>query len=237
MIGIYRISSPSNKIYIGQSVDIKTRFNKYNSLNCKGQIRLHNSLLKYGVDNHIFEILEECNIESLNQRERYYQDYYNATSEYGLNCILTETEVLPKKYSEKSKKKMSESQTGKHLSDETKLKISKLHKGKKYRLGHTASDETKLKMSNSQKGKVRSEKVKHAMSERNKGEKSSLYGKTGDKHYKSIKVINTDTGEIWNSIRECADENNIRRINLVRWLNGTHKNKTSFKYFKPEIND
>ena len=46
MIGIYKITNPTNKIYIGQSIDIKKRFNQYKNLQCKGQKALYSSLLK-----------------------------------------------------------------------------------------------------------------------------------------------------------------------------------------------
>ena len=42
MIGIYKITSPSNKIYIGQSTDIEGRIKGYKSLSCKKQTRLLN---------------------------------------------------------------------------------------------------------------------------------------------------------------------------------------------------
>jgi group I intron endonuclease len=89
MIGIYKITSPSSKIYIGQSIDIERRFKNYKSLSqTKKQVMLHYSFKKYGINNHLFEIIEQCSIESLNIRERYWQDYYNVIED-GLNCLLT----------------------------------------------------------------------------------------------------------------------------------------------------
>ena len=96
MVGIYKITSPSGKIYIGQSVNIERRFTRYNSLDCVKQIRLYKSFIKHNVINHKFEIIEECELELLNERERYYQDLYDVISEKGLNCILTETNNLPR---------------------------------------------------------------------------------------------------------------------------------------------
>lgn len=92
MIGIYKITSPTNRVYIGQSVNIEKRWKDYNLLkNCKPQIKLYRSLIKYGIINHKFEIIEECSIEQLNERERYWQDYYNVLGLMGLNCILQKT--------------------------------------------------------------------------------------------------------------------------------------------------
>jgi group I intron endonuclease len=91
MIGIYKITSPSGKVYVGQSVNIEKRFTHYRKLyNCQQQHKLYSSLGKYGASAHIFEVLESCSIEELNIRERYWQDLYNAVVN-GLNCKLTNT--------------------------------------------------------------------------------------------------------------------------------------------------
>jgi group I intron endonuclease len=89
MIGIYKITSPSGKIYIGQSIDIERRFNGYKKRHCKSQPKLNRSFVKYKPENHKFEIIKECNVYELNDYERYYQDFYNVLSSNGLNCILT----------------------------------------------------------------------------------------------------------------------------------------------------
>lgn len=56
---IYKITSPSNKIYIGQTWDWIKRKSVYRRNACKGQIKLYNSLVKYGFINHILEIIHE----------------------------------------------------------------------------------------------------------------------------------------------------------------------------------
>ena len=132
MIGIYKITSPSNKVYIGQSKDIEKRFKQYMSNSCKTQIRLVHSFNKYGVENHIFEILEECDIEELNIRERHYQDLYEVIGKNGLNCMLINTNDLPKILSEETRLKLSESRIGYKFSQESKNKMSKSAKGKKH---------------------------------------------------------------------------------------------------------
>jgi hypothetical protein len=50
MIGIYKITSPSKKVYIGQSVNIEKRKYFYEIGNCKKQIKLYNSIKKYGLN-------------------------------------------------------------------------------------------------------------------------------------------------------------------------------------------
>lgn len=85
MIGIYKIKSPDGKIYIGQSIHIEKRIVGYKRLACKGQSLLYKSLIKYGVENHLFEIICECEISELNLKEIYYIDLYSAIGENGLN--------------------------------------------------------------------------------------------------------------------------------------------------------
>ena len=155
MVGIYKITNPNGRVYIGQSRNIEKRFKHYFNLNCKCQPILFNSLNKYGVNNHEFEIIEGCEIDQLNIRERYYQDLYNVIGENGLNCILTETNVLPRVYlnpikrSFESNQKTSESMTGKIKSEETRNKISESMKGKQN------SENSKKKTSDTMKGKKR----------------------------------------------------------------------------------
>lgn len=84
MIGIYKITNPSGKIYIGKTSDYKKRLKYYYKLNCKQQVKIYNSLKKHGPENHIFEIIEECSIEQLNEREIYWINEFKSV-ETGLN--------------------------------------------------------------------------------------------------------------------------------------------------------
>lgn len=112
MVGIYKITSPSGKIYIGQSINIeKTWKYRYKNLNaCKRQTILYNSLKKHGYENHTFEVIEECNEYKLLERETYWKEYYKVLEIPSLCCRM-------------------DGRGGK-LSEETKQKISKANKGK-----------------------------------------------------------------------------------------------------------
>lgn len=113
--GIYKIISPSGRIYIGQSININFRWEQYKKLQaCNKQILLFRSFKKYGVENHVFEILEECKEAILNSRERYWQEYYNVLDfKKGLNCKLTSTKDKKGKHSKKTKQKIGKSNKGK----------------------------------------------------------------------------------------------------------------------------
>ena len=79
MIGIYKIINPNSKVYVGQSVNINNRkrvYKFYSSYKNSIGPKLYNSLNKHGWSNHKHEILEECSIEQLNEREIYWKQYY-----------------------------------------------------------------------------------------------------------------------------------------------------------------
>lgn len=107
--GIYKITSPSGKIYIGQAINIEARRKLYRRLasNIINQVALYRSLKKYGFNAHIFEVVEACPINKLNERERYWQDHYEVLK-YGLNCTLTKTDSKSGTCSELTKKRKSE---------------------------------------------------------------------------------------------------------------------------------
>jgi group I intron endonuclease len=136
IIGVYKITSPSNRVYVGQSIDILHRFKTYKRMYSKNekQTKLHRSFLKYGVINHTFEILEVCKEYELNIKERYYQDLYNVL-ENGLNCNLTKT-------NDKSGK----------VCKETLIKMSEVSKGNQNWKGKTHTEESKEKIRQSKIG-------------------------------------------------------------------------------------
>lgn len=83
MIGIYKITNKlNNKAYIGQSKHIEQRWKEHQQLSRKSLI--HKAIEKYGINNFTFEILEECSVDELDEREIYWIKVYN-TFENGYN--------------------------------------------------------------------------------------------------------------------------------------------------------
>ena len=102
IIGIYQITcTVNNRRYIGQSIDIKRRFNQHKRKPPDGMI---DDVAKYGIDKFKFEILEECAPEELTAREDFYLSTLNP--EYN---IRTEGHGI----SEDTRKKLSIANTGK----------------------------------------------------------------------------------------------------------------------------
>lgn len=90
MIGIYLITNKINgKKYVGQSVDIMRRYSEHlrsgqPDLYSKKSERdsktpIHLAMQKYGVNNFSLTVLEECLEQDLNEREKYWINYYQTT--------------------------------------------------------------------------------------------------------------------------------------------------------------
>lgn len=87
--GIYKITClPDDKIYIGQSVNVPNRFSEHIKRGLGAEPatrnRLYPAMKKWGVENFIFELLEEVPREKLDERERYWIEYFHS-AEVGLN--------------------------------------------------------------------------------------------------------------------------------------------------------
>lgn len=83
--GIYCIENTINhKKYIGQSVDISTRWSNHRyklNKNIHNNLYLQNAWNKYSADVFTFTIIEECDESNLIERERYYIEYYDSTAD------------------------------------------------------------------------------------------------------------------------------------------------------------
>lgn len=87
--GIYKITNINDmKCYVGQSVDIANRFTQHCRCGCGIKTpkdnKLYAAMLKNGLDQFTFEIVEICPQEELNEKEKYYIDVYNSVN-YGFN--------------------------------------------------------------------------------------------------------------------------------------------------------
>ena len=167
--GIYKIRNLLNgKVYIGQSVDLSSRFRKHKAeVKREKKHPLYTSMQKYGIENFEFVILEWIeDVTLLNEREQYWMDFYKSYDRtFGYN-VLTKAEsckgaILSKGHIEKIRnaiikiwkdpiyrQKIIESQKERKQSDESKLKIGLAHKGK------IVSEETRKKLSLANKGQV-----------------------------------------------------------------------------------
>ena len=84
---IYKIvNNINNKVYIGQTVRKpadRWQAHKHRAELLEFKTHLYNAMRKYGVENFSFEMIEECCNDILDDRERFWIQYYNSyTDEY-----------------------------------------------------------------------------------------------------------------------------------------------------------
>lgn len=172
--GIYKITNPSGKMYIGRSVNVEKRWRDYLKLRCKEQALIYNSLTKYGVENHTFEIIELCDEDALNDREIYYITLFDTLNKnIGLN--LREGGGHGK-FSEESKKKMGSWQRGRKFTEEHKAKVrmsKERNNSLRPFLNKHHTQEAKDKISKAHAGKILSEETKLKIRLVNIGKKQS----------------------------------------------------------------
>lgn len=119
--GIYIITSPSGNRYVGQSINILSRFSKYRTKLAPEQHSLRRSFLKYGVLKHDFRILYECSADDLDFWETYYINLFDSIKQ-GLNLRGGGHHKFSTH--DDTKMKLRAANVGKKLSEEHKNKIS-----------------------------------------------------------------------------------------------------------------
>jgi len=167
--GIYGIHNIDNgKWYVGQSVDLKKRERHHFYRLKAGKHRnryVQASYIKHGKDSFEFRVLEEVPENMLDVRECAWIAYLKSNCpEFGYN--LETGGNRNKHLSEETKRKISAAQKGvprKCHSEETKLKMSMSHKG--IGKGIPLSEEHKQKLSKANTGKRMSEESKKKISD------------------------------------------------------------------------
>lgn len=172
--GIYCIENIiNNKKYIGQSVDIDSRWSKHKSelnKNSHNNDYLQKSWNKYGEENFKFYVLEYCNIDELDKKEVYYINLYdslNKTVGYnmkhgGQNGGSFVSEEVRKKMSNSIKKFYEDNPHIKELRSINALRQWSNLETKKKIIGEN----------NGMYGKHHTEEAKKKVSEANKGRPS-----------------------------------------------------------------
>lgn len=154
-------TSPSGKSYIGQSVDLIDRHREFVRFDRPySGITINRAREKYNnINDWKYEVLEYCDVDMLDEREIYYIALYD-TMNNGYNSNVGGEGNIGLKQSEKTRKKISLSQIGEKNNNygkprtlEIRKKISETERGK------FVSDETRIKQSKAH------DKVKIAVSQ------------------------------------------------------------------------
>lgn len=266
--GIYKITNKINgKFYIGSSQNISQRWYDH-----KRELRhdrhcnkhLQDAWNKYGEENFSFEIIEECDIEELSKKEQLYIEKYIESGQMYNISHDTNSSMRGRKHSEETKKKMSESRKGlnagekhwlygKHVSDETKKKLSIAFSGEKNPMyGKRHSEKTIAKLSEAHKGKRCPEYLKEKFRLEMLGAGNPFYGKHHTKESlelmsknrtgllkgadspvsKKVVRISENTGEIkiFDTVTEAAEKSNAQRSHIALVCKGKRKHAGGYKW-------
>lgn len=251
--GIYKITSPTGKVYIGQAVNLRVRLREYKKLlsKIKTQIKLYNSLLKHGVENHQFDIIEYCSKDQLNCSERFWQDEFDVLGKNGLNCILQECGEKRRIVSDETRQKISESLSnrvgelhpmyglygennpnfGSKRTQEQCKNISNSLIGKRVgennnMFGKTHSEETRKKISEANKGQKRVFTKEHLESIARVAKE-----RKGKPNYSNRKIILClRTGVYYFGIEEAAEARNVSKSMVTEHLTRLKVNRLDLIY-------
>jgi group I intron endonuclease len=200
---IYKITNrTNNKIYIGQTVrGLEERINEH----LRHRTTYFDKMFKKSnVKDFIIEIIDSANsIEELNKKEIYWINKHNSLYPNGYNMCRGGENTTGYKHKEESKKKMSISKSKMYLGANNPF-FNKTH-----------SKEQKEKWSRDRKG------MAHLTEEqRNKLKETHV----------TKKVKNIDTGEIFVSIKDAANQYNLKATHISRVCKGKRKTTGGFRW-------
>lgn len=206
-IGIYKITSPTGKVYIGQTRNDYLRVKSYRSIQgCKKQRRLFYSLQKHGWDTHSFEMVHELPADvSDDVLSEYERLYWLCCKEAGFELLNLSIPGLAVRHSEESKQIMSKQRVG-----------NKNRLGKK----GTLNSQTRKRMSDSKKGVTFTDAHKVNIRLSNPRRKGII-----------ARGISDNSAQEFTSMREAAKALGVCQSNITRCLTGERKsNKYIFEY-------
>lgn len=240
---VYKITSPSGRVYIGQSWNIKNRKATYAASRCKGQPLLYLSITKYGWANHEFNIVCELPTDVsqivLNIYELF---YYNQYKNCGYNMMnVREPSGSNGKLSNSTKEKLRESALTYFSSPNNRIKTSEATKKamsdpnvkqklRLAKLGKALSTDHILNIQNSLKGRKATQADYNNVLKAHQASVGRVQSKKekearAKKLWKKIEV----DGVVYESIKQCCYIFNLCRVTIYNRLRD--KRYSNWKYY------
>lgn len=199
---IYKITNTVNgKIYIGQTVrNVGERFNEH----CRhNNTLIDRAINKYGKDKFIVEVIASAKSqEELNELEiKYICEYKSMDKAIGYNLCEGGNNTQGYKHRKESKRKMSKSKQGKYTAQDNPF------------YGKHHSEEQRKKWSEQRKGRTLDEEWKDKIA------------KAGYK-----KVINLDTGIVYDSVKMAAESCGAPSTHITRVCKGKRKRSRGYRW-------
>ena len=239
--GVYQIVNTVNgKFYIGSSIDLKKRKNKhFNELkhNKHTNVHLQSSVNKYGIENFHFEILATCPKEYCIKLEQFFINSLNPH----YNIYPTAGSPLGMKHKIETIEKMRKAKIGKNIINVETMEIFDSI-GEASRVNGFNYKTFARKLSGELTNNTPYQYLKKEWVKGYKtiivDNKKMYYRGTPIETLKKIgyikKVINTLTGEIFNTVKAAAVANRICYSTLLQRLKGKLTNDTPYQYLQKE---
>lgn len=225
---VYLITNKINgKQYVGQTIQkLEDRWKTHRS-SISGCLALKSAIEKYCPDNFTVEVIYEANsMEELNKKEQEFINKLNTLAPNGYN--LTTGGERPK-YSEESRKKMSQSSKGrspwnKGLTAKDPRVAKYIRKGK---------DHHNFGKPSAVKGRKKNLHEIELWRSKVKGQKRTLeQRKANSDGHKKTSIKCNETGKVYNSIMDASRELDINPGHLLNVLNGKGKSAKGFTFTK-----
>lgn len=200
---IYKVTNTKNNlIYIGQTTrELETRMKEHLR---KRKTYFDSCYCKKHLKDFVVEIIDTAeSIDELNKKEIFYIKKYNSMIPNGYNACEGGENSIGYHHTKESRDKMSNARKGKNTGEENPF-FNKHH-----------SKEQREKWSAERKG------LAHLTDEQKQKLKES--------HHK-VKVLNIDTNEMFDSIKDASEKYNIIATNITRVCKGKIKTTGGFHW-------
>ena len=198
---IYKMTSPSGKIYIGQTQCLYKRFQDYRKP--KANEYLMNAILKYGLENITVEILEKnVLLDLLDEREQFYLDTLQPFGNIGYNICREASTTRGRKRPKEEMQGSIDYMTG---------RFGELN----HFYGKTHSEESKQKQRDAKLGKKQSKETVQ--------KRLDSTEKTSDKCIKQIDLKGGNIIDTFESLSEASLKTGISISNISSVANKTER--------------
>lgn len=251
---IYSITNTVNeKKYIGQTSDYHKRkqYHLWALRNEHSHNRhLQNAFNYYGEDSFVFDVVEKCKVEDLNEREQYWIEQFD-TYNTGYNLDKGGGGIRGYKFTPEQLENMSRAHTGFRFTEEQRKHLSETRArlcgkdnpsyGKKWceRISPEKQEELRKyysqrfsgennpnygkKMSEEQKQKISQTKKEYFKTHDNPFKGKERPEISGDKCYRAHAVVCVNTGEEFSTMDAAAEKYNISQGEISQCVSGKQK--------------
>jgi group I intron endonuclease len=219
---IYKITSPTGRLYVGKTCNYKSRMRSYNSvLSTRVQPLIYKSFLKHGKDNHVFDVIDSfsgtnsyCNDKEMFWIRSYMSNIHKFPEQKGLNLTDGGDGTLGYKKSDEERAAMVVRYSGRKCSDKCKETARITMTGNTYSIGRKQPKEERDRRAAKLRGGKRTPEQKEIL----RAAQKKL-------HNTPIVIFDSDANKEYlvHGLWEAEKASGVHRDNISRILRGLSK--------------